>query len=103
VGYANPGSNSATLRLLARALLYNLLPNGKSARYYGTGASRFDRRPFLEDWAALFKLLEEGKIKPVIMEKFPLLEAARANTLLESGQVIGNLVLVTPELLGGEL
>jgi NADPH:quinone reductase-like Zn-dependent oxidoreductase len=46
----------------------------------------------------LFKLLEEGKIKPVITEKFPLLEAARANTLLESGQVIGNVVLVAPEL-----
>jgi NADPH:quinone reductase-like Zn-dependent oxidoreductase len=99
VGYANPGSNSATLRLLSRVLLYNLLPNGKSAKYYGTGASRFDRRPFLEDWAALFKLLAEGKIKPVIMEKFPLLEAARANARLESGQVVGNLVLVAPELL----
>ena len=99
VGYANPGSNSATLRLLSRVLLYNLLPNGKSAKYYGTGASRFYRRPFLEDWAALFELLGEGKIKPVIMEKFPLLEAAQANALLESGWVVGNLVLVTPELL----
>ena len=99
VGYANPGSYSATFRLLARVLLYNLLPNGKSAAYYGTGASRFNRRPFLEDWAILFRLLEEGKIKPVIMQKFPLLEAAQANALLESGQVIGNLVLLAPEYL----
>ena len=59
----------------------------------------FDKRPYLEDWAILFKLLEEGKIKPVIMEKFPILEAAQANALLESGQVIGNVVLVAPELL----
>ena len=99
VGYANPGSYAATIRLLGRVLLYNLLPNGRSAAYYGTGASRFNRRPFLEDWAALFKLLEEGKIQPVIMKKYPLLEAAQANALLESGQVIGNLVLVAEELL----
>lgn len=99
VGYANPGSNAATFRLLGRVLLYNLLPNGRSAAYYGTGASRLNRRPFLEDWAALFKLLEECKIQPVIMKKFPILEAAQANALLESGQVIGNIVLVAPELL----
>lgn len=98
VGYANPGSNAGTVRLLSRVVLYNLLPNGKFARYYGTGASRINRRPFLEDWAALFKLLEEGKIKPVIMETFPILEAARANALLESGQVVGNIVLLAPEL-----
>jgi NADPH:quinone reductase-like Zn-dependent oxidoreductase len=99
VGYANPGSYAAAFRLLGRVLLYNLLPNGKSAAYYGTGAWRFNLRPFQEDWATLFKLLEEGKIKPVIMEKYPLLEAARANAVLESGQVTGNLVLVAPELL----
>jgi NADPH:quinone reductase-like Zn-dependent oxidoreductase len=99
VGYANPGSYAATFRLLGRVLLYNLLPNGESAAYYGTGASRFNRRPFLEDWAALFKLLEEGKIQPVIMKKYPLLEAAQANVLFESGQVTGNLVLVAPQLL----
>ncbi len=47
----------------------------------------------------LFKLLEEGKIKPVIMQRFPLLEAGKANELLESGQVIGNIVLLAPEIL----
>jgi len=45
------------------------------------------------------KLLEEGKIKPVIMETFPLLEASQANALLESGEVVGNIVLLAPELL----
>jgi NADPH:quinone reductase-like Zn-dependent oxidoreductase len=43
--------------------------------------------------------LEEGKIKPVIEQKFPILEAAQANELLESGTVTGNLVLLAPELL----
>jgi NADPH:quinone reductase-like Zn-dependent oxidoreductase len=98
VGYANPLSLSHTFRFLGRVILLNLLPNGRSATYYSTGKSRLNRRPFLEDWAALFKLLEEGKIKPVIAAKFPILEAAKANELLESGQVVGNVVLVAPEL-----
>jgi NADPH:quinone reductase-like Zn-dependent oxidoreductase len=99
VGYGNPLSFSRMLQLLGQVILFNLLPNGRSAKYYGTGASRLNRRPFLEDWATLFKLLEEGKIKPVIAKKFPILEAAQANALLESGQVLGNVVLLTPELL----
>jgi NADPH:quinone reductase-like Zn-dependent oxidoreductase len=44
-------------------------------------------------------IVEEGRIRPVISDEFPLLEAARANALPESGQVVGNLVLVAPELL----
>jgi NADPH:quinone reductase-like Zn-dependent oxidoreductase len=99
VGYANPFSLSRTFRFLGQVILLNWLPNGRSAKYYGTGISRFNRRPFLEDWATLFKLLEEGKIKPVIEKAFPILGAAQANTLLESGQVIGNIVLLAPELL----
>ena len=99
VGYANPLSCSRMLHLLGQVILFNLLPNGKSAKYYGTGISRFNRRLFLEDWATLFELLEEGKIKPVIAERFPILEAAKANELLESGKVTGNVVLLAPELL----
>ncbi|MEJ2549078.1 MAG: medium chain dehydrogenase/reductase family protein [Anaerolineales bacterium] len=99
VGFANPISLSRTFRYLAWAALYTLLPNGKRVKYYGTGSSRLNRRPFLEDWAVLFKLLEEGKIDPIIMKTYPLLEAAQANALLESGQVVGNIVLVAPELL----
>ncbi|MBU7000905.1 MAG: zinc-binding dehydrogenase [Theionarchaea archaeon] len=98
VEYGNPLSFTNMVRLLGQVILYNLLPNGKSVKLYGTGASRFNRRPFLEDWATLFSLLEEGKITPIIMKKFPILEAAKANFLLESGSVIGNIVLVAPEL-----
>jgi NADPH:quinone reductase len=99
VGYANPQSLSRMFYFLGHVILFNLLPNGRSAKYYGTGSSRISRRPFLEDWTTLFKLLEEGKIKPVITKKFPILEAAQANVLLESGQVVGNIVLFAPELL----
>lgn len=38
-------------------------------------------------------------ILPIIAARFPLLEAARANELMESGQVTGNIVLLSPELL----
>jgi NADPH:quinone reductase-like Zn-dependent oxidoreductase len=44
------------------------------------------------------KLLEDGKIKPIIAARFPILEAVKANELLESGRVIGNVVLLAPEL-----
>jgi NADPH:quinone reductase-like Zn-dependent oxidoreductase len=98
VGYANPLSVSRTLRFLGQVILLNVNLDGKSAKYYGTGISRFNRRPFLEDWATLFMLLETGKIKPVIMKKFSILEAAQANELLESGQVTGNIVLLAPGL-----
>lgn len=100
VGYGNPLSKRGLLRDLGKILWLNLLPNGRRLKPYGaTGFLLFNRKPFLEDWAVLFRLLQEGKIRPVISGVFPLLEAARANALLESGQVVGNLVLVAPELL----
>jgi NADPH:quinone reductase-like Zn-dependent oxidoreductase len=99
VEYGNPLSFPALLRLVGKTLLFNLLLNGKTAKLYGTSTSRFGRQSYMEDWAALFKLLTEGKIKPVIEHKYSILEAAQANARLESGQVIGNIVLLTPELL----
>ena len=98
IEYGNPLTFSRMLRLLLQVILINLQPNGISATLYGN-SSRLNMQPFREDWAILFKLLEEGKIKPVIHKKFPILEASQANVLLESGQVVGNVVLVTPELL----
>lgn len=56
-------------------------------------------RPFRQDWAVLFEMLAAGKINPIIAAKFPILEATKANQLLESGQVTGNIVLLAPELL----
>lgn len=97
VGYSNPQSLSGMFRYLGRVLWLNLLPNGRSAKFYGTGISRLNKRPFLEDWAVLFKLLEAGKIHPIIAARYPLLEAARANQQLEGGDVIGNIVLMATE------
>jgi NADPH:quinone reductase-like Zn-dependent oxidoreductase len=99
VQYGNPLSFSGLWRLLIKLVLLNLRPDGRSLKLYGTTTSKFGRGRYLEDWVTLFRLLEEDKIEPVIMKKYPILEAARANELLESGQVVGNVVLVAPELL----
>jgi NADPH:quinone reductase-like Zn-dependent oxidoreductase len=100
VSFGEPTGFSDLLRVMGTFAKVNLLPNGKSCKFYGTSFYFVgDRQPFLEDWARLFQLLEEGKIQPVIERKFPILEAAQANELLESGQVSGNVVLVAPELL----
>ena len=96
VHYGGPQSFAGFLRLVAKLIWFNLLPNGKSIKGYGT--HRVDHQLRAEDWSALFQLLEEGKIQPIIAERFPLLEAAKANALLESGQVTGNIVLLAPEL-----
>lgn len=95
VHYGGPQSFGRFLLLMVKFILYNLLPNGKAIKGYGTHT--VDINPLKEDWTKLFKLLEEGKIKPIIAEQFPLLEAAKANELLESGQVIGHIVLVAPD------
>ena len=92
-------SFAGMFKVLGQVALLNLQPNGKTAKYYSTGLSRINRGMFLEDWDTLLKLLEERQIQPIIFKRFPLMEAARANELLESGQVIGNVVLMDPELL----
>jgi NADPH2:quinone reductase len=43
----------------------------------------------------LLDLLAEGKIKPVVAARIPLVEAARAHELLERGGYAGKVVLVT--------
>jgi NADPH:quinone reductase len=49
---------------------------------------------FRQDLIALFALLRERKIKPVIAHRFPLTEARHAHELLGKGGVIGKIVLV---------
>jgi len=97
VHYGGPQSFSRFLLLLAEIIWFNVLPNGK--RIVGYGTHRLGVDLFNKDWATLFKLLEEGKIKPIIAGKYPILEAAQANALLESGRVTGNIVLLAPILL----
>jgi NADPH:quinone reductase-like Zn-dependent oxidoreductase len=95
VSYAAPTGLGALLQGLLKLAVVNLLPNGKSAEFYGISTLYMrDKKPFMEDLPLLFGLLEAGKIKPLIEYKLPILEAAKANELLENGQVIGNIVLL---------
>jgi NADPH2:quinone reductase len=52
---------------------------------------------FREDLTALFELLKEHKIKPLVARRFPLADAKRAQELLGKGGVTGKLVLVCNE------
>ena len=97
VHYGGPQSFSRFLLLIVKFVFYNLLPNGKKLEGYGTHRLGVDL--FKEDWAKLFELLKESQIKPIIAAKFPILEARKANELVESGTVVGNVVLLAPELL----
>lgn len=100
VGYAAPTGVSMILKAIIKLVSVNLMPNGKSVQSYGISTIYArDKKPFQEDLPLLFKLLEEGKIKPIITAKFPILEAAKANELLEKGQATGNIVLVAPNLM----
>jgi NADPH:quinone reductase-like Zn-dependent oxidoreductase len=95
-----PASGGIQLVLgLAKLALLNLWPDGKAVEFYGISALyQVDKRPFMTDLPILFRLLAEGKIKPCIAAKLPLLEAAKGNALLESGAVTGQVVLLAPEL-----
>ena len=48
---------------------------------------------FREDLVALFNLLKQKKIQPLIAKRFPLAEARQAQELLGKGGVIGKIVL----------
>jgi NADPH2:quinone reductase len=49
---------------------------------------------FRQDLIALFELLRQKKIKPLIARRFPLAEASQAHELLGKGNVTGKIVLV---------
>ena len=68
---------------------------GVIAKSYGISVNyRMNKQTVLNDMTELFKLLEEGKIKPLIHKRMPLCEAAEANRMLESGNVTGSIVLM---------
>jgi NADPH2:quinone reductase len=78
--------------------LWDILPNGRSSKFYSIGALRKKRAVwFREDLTELFSLLAQGKIKPVIAERIPLAEAARAHDLVERAAVQGKIVLMVGE------
>jgi len=49
---------------------------------------------FRQDLIALFDLLQQQKIKPLIAHRFPIAESTHARELLGKGGVIGKIVRV---------
>src|SRR5512139_3052815 len=72
-----------------------LLPGRKRVVPYSVQTlKRLKPEWFRQDLIALFDLLQQKKIKPLIAQRFPLAEARHAQELLGSGGVIGKIVLV---------
>lgn len=68
---------------------------GKSLAFRLFSMHAFDAQPELRANATrdLLRLFAQGEIKPVIYERVPLAEAKRAHELLESGRVMGKLIM----------
>ena len=72
-----------------------LLPGRKRVVLYSIQwLKRLRPKLFRQDLIALFDLLQQRKIKPLIAQRFPLAEARSAHELLGKGGVIGKIVLV---------
>ena len=75
-----------------------LLPGRKRVALYSIQwLKRLKPAWFREDLIALFDLLQQRKIKPLIAQRFPLAEARSAQELLGKGGVTGKIVLMTNE------
>jgi NADPH:quinone reductase-like Zn-dependent oxidoreductase len=87
------------LKLFARLLLWNVLPNGRHATFFNLWAGKARhldryRTELREDLGQLFRLLAAGEITAQVARAFPLTEAAEALRYAESGAVTGKVVLV---------
>jgi NADPH:quinone reductase len=72
-----------------------LLPGRKRVIPYSIQTlKRLKPELFRQDFIALMDLLRQQKIKPLIAQRLPLVEARRAQELLAKGGVIGKIVLV---------
>jgi NADPH:quinone reductase-like Zn-dependent oxidoreductase len=72
-----------------------LLPGRKRVVPYSIQTlKRLKPEMFRQDLIALFDLLQQKKIKPLIAQRFPLAEARQAQELLGNGGVTGKIVLV---------
>jgi NADPH:quinone reductase-like Zn-dependent oxidoreductase len=77
--------------------LVRYLP-GKSARWYSLTTEKKNHPGWLpEDLSLLLAMLREKTISPVIAERLPLRDAARAHELLEAAAVSGKIVFMCQE------
>jgi NADPH:quinone reductase-like Zn-dependent oxidoreductase len=93
------GHRNTMLAIASFAILgvLGLVP-GKSARWYSvmTEKKKYPEQ-FREDLSQLVKMLHDKSIHPVVAERMPLRDAARAHELLERAAVSGKIVLMCQE------
>jgi NADPH:quinone reductase-like Zn-dependent oxidoreductase len=86
------------LKLLARLLVWHLLPNGRSAKFYNFWAGKRRLAAFRarlsEDLTTVLGLLADGVLTAQVAARFPLSEASSALALAESRTVSGKVVIV---------
>ncbi len=80
---------------MAVVALMRLLPNGKTTPM-SPGMENYPAQNmdwYRESLAQFFDLAVSGEMKPLVAERFPLLEAARAHEFMERGGYAGKVVL----------
>ncbi|MCE7001118.1 medium chain dehydrogenase/reductase family protein [Saccharothrix sp. S26] len=91
-------SRLPVLKLFARLLWWNALPNGRTATFFNIWAGRRDAAKFrarlARDLGAVFALLADGSLRPQVAARVPLERVADAVRLAESGTVTGKVVLI---------
>ncbi|MCH3963586.1 MAG: medium chain dehydrogenase/reductase family protein [Clostridium sp.] len=89
------GYGSQNLISTLRTIIFrSLIPDSRRAYLYLLIINKRTRPRWIkEDLQSLFKLIIEGTLKPVINECFPLKDAKIAHKKLESGTVMGKILL----------
>ncbi|MFE7723852.1 medium chain dehydrogenase/reductase family protein [Nocardia rhizosphaerihabitans] len=91
-------SRLPVLKLLGRILLWNALPNKRSAHFFNLWAGKRNRAAFrariTADLGQVFDLAARGDLRAQVAARVPLAEAARAMELAESSTVVGKVVIV---------
>jgi NADPH2:quinone reductase len=91
------GSGQILLGFL-RIPIWNILPNRKSAKLFVVDSyNKKNPNLYAEDLKVLMGYLVEGKIKPVIAKRMPLVEARNAQKLIWEAKVKGKIVLICNE------
>ena len=86
------GMRVIPLSLRTRFLLM-LVPDGRRAPMHIDKSAQTHNAWYRKTLTELLELLAAGTIKPVVAERFPLVEAARAHELLERGGYAGKVAL----------
>jgi NADPH2:quinone reductase len=94
-GRQTPGAIFTNSLAWLWAFSLNLVPGYKRVKLYSIQMLK-RRRPnwFRKDLEELLSLLSQGRIRPLVADRFPLDEAARAQEVLAAGSTVGKLVLI---------